>query len=73
MANVLSDEKRQQVLALGRLKWPLRRIEEATGTLVSIAPAKEVIALRDDRVRNEKVTTTVIDERRGKLVRLIAP
>src|SRR5258705_69262 len=31
MANVLSDEKRQQVLALGRLKWPLRRIEEATG------------------------------------------
>lgn len=31
MANVLSDEKRQQVIALGRLKWPLRRIEAATG------------------------------------------
>jgi transposase len=29
--NVLSDEKKQQVLALGRLDWPLRRIEEATG------------------------------------------
>jgi len=29
--NVLSDEKRQQVLALGRLGWPLRRIEAATG------------------------------------------
>lgn len=28
---VLSEEKRQQVLALGRLRWPLRRIEEATG------------------------------------------
>src|SRR6188474_2640642 len=31
MANVLSDEKKQQVLALGRLGWALRRIEEATG------------------------------------------
>jgi transposase len=31
MANVLSDEKRQQVLALGRLGWSLRRIEAATG------------------------------------------
>lgn len=31
MANVLSDEKKQQVLALGSLGWPLRRIEEATG------------------------------------------
>ena len=31
MANVLSDEKKQQVVALGRLGWPLRRIEDATG------------------------------------------
>lgn len=31
MGNVLSDEKKQQVLALGRLGWPLRRIEESTG------------------------------------------
>lgn len=31
MANVLSEEKRQQVLALGRLGWSLRRIEETTG------------------------------------------
>lgn len=31
MANVLEDKKKQQVLALGRLGWPLRRIEEATG------------------------------------------
>jgi transposase len=39
MANVLSDEKRQQVLALGRLKWPLRRIEEATGVRRETASA----------------------------------
>jgi transposase len=31
MANVLSEERKQQVVALGRLGWPLRRIEEATG------------------------------------------
>ena len=31
MANVLSKEKREQVLALGRLGWTLRRIEAATG------------------------------------------
>ena len=31
MANVLSEEKRQQVLALGRLGWPLRRIEAELG------------------------------------------
>ena len=31
MANVLSNEKQQQVVALGRLGWPLRRIEQATG------------------------------------------
>ena len=31
MSNVLSDDKRQSVLALGRLGWSLRRIEESTG------------------------------------------
>jgi hypothetical protein len=31
MGNVLSREKREQVVALGRLGWSLRRIEEATG------------------------------------------
>src|SRR6516225_9489972 len=30
MANVLSEEKKQQVLALGRLGWSLRRIQQAT-------------------------------------------
>ena len=31
MTNILSDGKRQDVLALGRLGWTLRRIEQATG------------------------------------------
>ncbi len=30
MANVLSEEKKQQVLALGRLGWSLRQIQAAT-------------------------------------------
>lgn len=31
MSNVLDEEKQQQILALGRLGWSLRRIEAATG------------------------------------------
>ena len=31
MANILGDDRKQQILALGRLGWPLRRIEQATG------------------------------------------
>ena len=31
VSNVLSDDKRQQVIALGRLGWPLRRIQKETG------------------------------------------
>jgi transposase len=31
MSNVLSEEKRQQVIALGRLGWSLRRIQRAIG------------------------------------------
>lgn len=31
MSNVLREEKKQQVIALGKLGWALRRIEEATG------------------------------------------
>src|ERR1700681_3976119 len=39
MSNVLSEEKRQQVIALGRLGWPLRRIEQATGVRRETASA----------------------------------
>ena len=31
MANVLDAEKQQQILALGKLGWTLRRIEQETG------------------------------------------
>jgi hypothetical protein len=31
MSNVLDHQKQQQVLGLGRLGWPVRRIAEATG------------------------------------------
>src|ERR1700676_3635409 len=31
MSNVLSEEKKLEVVALGELGWPLRRIEQATG------------------------------------------
>src|SRR5215472_15776939 len=39
MANILGDDKKQQVLALGRLGWPLRRIEVATGVRRETASA----------------------------------
>jgi hypothetical protein len=31
MSNVLNEAKKQQVITLGRLGWPLRRIEQETG------------------------------------------
>jgi transposase len=39
MSNVLSDEKKQQVIALGRLGWSLRRIEKLTGVRRETASA----------------------------------
>src|SRR3954463_6319294 len=39
MGNVLSTEKQQQVQALGRLGWSLRRIQEATGVRRETASA----------------------------------
>ena len=54
MANVLSEEKRQQVVALGRLNWSLRRIEEATGVRRETASAylkAAGIAIRAVRAR----------------------
>jgi transposase len=37
--NVLSEEKKQEILALGRLGWALRRIEQATGVRRETASA----------------------------------
>ena len=39
MSNVLNEEKRLQVLALGRLGWPLRRIQQETGVRRETASA----------------------------------
>jgi transposase len=39
MANILGDDTQQQVLALGRLGWPLRRIQAATGVRRETASA----------------------------------
>ncbi len=39
MANVSNKEKQDQVLALGRLGWALRRIEKATGVRRETASA----------------------------------
>jgi transposase len=39
MSNVLADDKHQQILALGRLGWTLRRIEQATGVRRETASA----------------------------------
>jgi hypothetical protein len=44
MSHVLSREKREQVIALGRLGWSLRRIEQATG--VRRETAATIFALR---------------------------
>jgi hypothetical protein len=54
MANVLSEEQRQQVIALGRLKWPLRRIEAVTGVRRETASAylkAAGIPIRPERTR----------------------
>jgi transposase len=39
MSNVLSEEKKQQVIALGKLDWTLRRIEQETGVRRETAAA----------------------------------
>jgi transposase len=52
--NVLSEEKKQEILALGRLGWALRRIEHATGVRRETASAylkAAGIAVRSPRGR----------------------
>jgi transposase len=54
MANLLGDDRKQQVRALGQLGWTLRRIEEATGVRRETASAylkAAGIAVRDPRHR----------------------
>lgn len=54
MANVLSEDKKQQVIALGKLGWSLRRIEQATGVRRETAGAylrAAGVAVRQPRCR----------------------
>jgi hypothetical protein len=54
MANILGDDQKQQILALGRLGWSLRRIEQATGVRRETASAylkAAGIAIREPRRR----------------------
>jgi transposase len=54
MANFLGDDRKHQILALGRLGWPLRRIEHATGVRRETASAylkAAGIAIREPRQR----------------------
>ena len=39
VSNVLSEQKKQQIIALGRLRWTLRRIERETGVRRETAAA----------------------------------
>ena len=54
MANILGKDRQQQILALGRLGWPLRRIEQATGVRRETTSAylkAAGIAIREPRHR----------------------
>ena len=54
VSNVLSEEKKQQVIALGRLGWPLRRIQRETGVrreTISAYLKEAGVALRPPRGR----------------------
>ena len=55
MSNVLSEEKRQQVLALGRLGWSLRPIGELPPGLESIHPSVRERYERLDGYRPKKL------------------
>src|SRR5947207_5335075 len=43
MSNVLDDTKQQQILALGRLGWSLRRIEQAVAVSRSDGPDGQMV------------------------------
>jgi len=64
MSNVLNDEKKQQVIALGKLGWPSRRIELATGVLRETASAylKAGIAVRLPRFWGKRMPAKPANE-----------
>lgn len=78
MTNILGDDTQQQVLALGRLGWPLRRIQAATGVRRETASAylkAAGIAVRGPRGRRlpePKPASQVSTDPRDRSARLIA-
>src|SRR5208282_788169 len=65
MANVLKDEKKQQIIALGRLGWSLRKIQEATRvrreTISAYLKAAEVQIWPPGRWRRESKAKPAIE------------
>jgi len=65
MSNVLNEEKQQQVIALGRLGWSLRRIEQQTSVRRETASAylkAAGIAVRGPGRWGRRGTSTPTDE-----------
>jgi transposase len=65
MSNVLNEEKQQQVIALGRLGWSLRRIEQQTGVRRETASAylkAAGVAVRGPGRWGRRGTSTPTDE-----------
>ncbi|PYX52554.1 MAG: hypothetical protein DMG76_29055 [Acidobacteria bacterium] len=56
MSNVLSEEKKQQVVALGRLGWPLRRIEHHVTSGIAVYGSDPLS--RGTSVTHQKTTST---------------
>ena len=85
VSNVLSEEKRQQVIALGRLGWSLRRIQRETGIrreTISIHLKEAGVELRPPRGRQlaakpasetEEVTPDSGGESTGETATGLAP
>src|SRR2546426_6757419 len=61
MANVLSAEKRQQVIAVGWLGWSLRRIEEATGVRRERGAEERLLNLARNSSEPAIVRATALD------------
>ena len=65
MANTLSEDRKQQILALGRLGWSLRRIQRETGVRRETASAylkAAGIPVREPRARRPKPASQVITD-----------
>jgi hypothetical protein len=66
MSNVLGDDKQHQIVALGRLGWSLRRIEQATGirreTISGYMKAAGVVVRGRGRPRESKPKPAISPE-----------